>query len=329
MACVFGEMRTLKTGSRWWSPKSVPFRKVSRNSSSKANASSVLVSARLIHCVAFNPSHFISLVHLSLCSPNRDDPCARCLSQSTTSSHCLAPTLSRSTRSHTVSPYLVLTLSHVRSRTSCHMVHGISLCQRLTPFRFIPHLIVCRATGQPSVQRTDTEPRTVRRTTERTGNIHCCGSNCCCAHTVVPTTAALYCCTIQHIAHHTDHCCTIAAPYSTPLVTPTSSAPTAAAPTTAAPTTAALAMLHRTLSVAPNKHIRLLTFLLFPKIIHSLAFLFFSPIVIIAHAISPYNNFMSTIVLCKYVLAIALVRTRIVYYLNHCVAKVNHSMFQS
>ena len=26
MACVFGQMRTLKTGSRW-SPKSVPFRK--------------------------------------------------------------------------------------------------------------------------------------------------------------------------------------------------------------------------------------------------------------------------------------------------------------
>jgi hypothetical protein len=80
-------------------------------------------------------------------------------------------------------------------------------------------------------------------------------------------------------------------------------------------------MLHHTLSVSPNKHIRLLTFLLFPKMIHSLAFPFFAPIVIITHAISPYKNFMPTIVLCKYVLAIALVR--IVCYLNRCVAKVN------
>ena len=38
MACVFGEMRALKTSERAAavSPKSVPFRKVSRNSSSKA-----------------------------------------------------------------------------------------------------------------------------------------------------------------------------------------------------------------------------------------------------------------------------------------------------
>ena len=43
--------------------------------------------------------------------------------------------------------------------------------------------------------------------------------------------------------------------------------------------------------------------------IHSLAFPFFAPIVIIAHALSPYKNFMPTIVLGKNVLAIALVRT--------------------
>jgi hypothetical protein len=38
-------------------------------------------------------------------------------------------------------------------------------------------------------------------------------------------------------------------------------------------------------AVSSNRHIRLLTFLLFPQIIHSLAFLFFALIVIIAHAV--------------------------------------------
>ena len=65
MACVFGEMRTLKTSERWGAQMYVG--QVSRNSSPGANASSVLDRGecpRLNHCVAFNPSHFISLVHL-------------------------------------------------------------------------------------------------------------------------------------------------------------------------------------------------------------------------------------------------------------------------
>ena len=83
----------------------------------------------------------------SVYSPSRDDPCTRCLSQPTTSSHCLALTLSRSTRSHTVSLYLVLTLSHVRFRTSCHMVSSsVNVSHRLALFRI--HLTVCHATGQ-------------------------------------------------------------------------------------------------------------------------------------------------------------------------------------
>jgi|SouAtlMetagenome_1021521.scaffolds.fasta_scaffold39600_1 hypothetical protein len=79
---------------------------------------------------------------------------------------------------------------------------SVNVSHRFALFRM--HLTVCRATGQPSVQRTDTEPRTVRRTTERTGNIHCCCSNCCCAHTVVPTltTAALL---LHHTAHRPSH----------------------------------------------------------------------------------------------------------------------------
>ena len=219
-------------------------------------------------------------------SPCLNDPCTRCLSQPTTSPHCLALTLSRSTRSHTVSLYLVLILSHVRFRTSCHMVSSsVNVSHRLALFPI--HLTVCCAT-----ERSDTEPRTVRRTIRRAGNAHCCYSNCYCAHTLLCQPLLHYCCTIQHTAHHSNHCCTNTAPYSTPLVTqtyaaPNTTGPTAAAPTTVAPTTAALAMLHHTLCVAPSKHIRLLTFLLFPQIIHSLAFLFFSPIVIIAHAVSP------------------------------------------
>jgi hypothetical protein len=102
----------------------------------------LLVSARLINCVAFNPSPVTSLVHLVIHPVVMTHAHAVCHSPP----HCLARTLSRSTRSHTVSPYLVLTLGHVRPRTSCHMVHGIFgifLCQRLTPFRFIPHASDC------------------------------------------------------------------------------------------------------------------------------------------------------------------------------------------
>ena len=47
----------------------------------------------------------------------------------------------------------------------------------------------------------------------------------------------------------------------------------------------------------------------------------------------PYNNCVPTIVLCKYLLAIALVRIvdLIVYYLSLCkiVTKVNYNIFQS
>ena len=87
-------------------------------------------------------------------SPSLNDPCTRCLSQPTTSPYCLALTLSRSTRSHTVSLYLVLTLSHVRFHTSFHMVSSsVNVSHLFALFRM--HLTVCRATGQPSVQRTD------------------------------------------------------------------------------------------------------------------------------------------------------------------------------
>jgi hypothetical protein len=131
-------------------------------------------------------------------SPCLNDPCTRCLSQPTTSPHCLALTLSRSTRSHTVSLYLVLILSHVRFRTSCHIMmvsSSVNVSHRLALFPI--HLTVCRVTGQ-----SDTEPRTVRRTIRRTGNTHCCCSSCCCTHTVAPTTAALL---MHHTAHRSSH----------------------------------------------------------------------------------------------------------------------------
>ena len=108
------------------------------------------------------------------------------------------PTLSRS---HTISLYalshcLALSRSHTESRSLSHQLpHGIFLCQRLTPSRFIPHTSDCVSRDR-TIQRTDTEPRTFRRTIQRTGNTHCCCSNCCRTHTVAPTTAAL-------LMHHT------------------------------------------------------------------------------------------------------------------------------
>ena len=105
--------------------------------------------------------------------------------QPTTPPHRLAPTLPRSTRSHTVSLYLV---SHTESRSlSHHPAHVISLYQRPTPSLLsrCMQLIVCLATGQRTAQRADTEPRTIRRTIQSTGETHCCCSNCCCAHTLL------------------------------------------------------------------------------------------------------------------------------------------------
>ena len=289
MACVFGEMRTLKTSERWGGAQNLSRLgrildgQVSRNSSSTGEMRRqcwrpLLVSARLINCVAFNPSHFTSLVHL--------------FSHPVVMTH--APLFV--TAHHIVSlPHYLALLARTLSRpmSFSHWVtfalapaapgymvsYSVSVSHRFALFRM--HLIVCRATEQPSVQRAvptlsharfDAPPNARVTSTAAAPTVA--------AHTLLCQPLLHYCCTIQHTAHHTDHCCTTTAPlwYSTPLVTPTSVAPTAAASTIAA-----LAML------SPNKHIRLLhvTFLLFPQIIHSLAFLFFSPIVIIAHAISP------------------------------------------
>ena len=123
----------------------------------------------------------------------------RCLSQLTTSSHCLALTLSRSTRSHTVSLYLVLSLSHIRFGTSCHMVSSsANVSHRLALFR--THLIVCCATGQfnaPTLSHARFDAPFNAQVTPTVAT---------------PTvTAHTHCCA--------DHCCTTAAPYSTPLTT--------------------------------------------------------------------------------------------------------------
>ena len=140
---------------------------------------------------------------------------------------------------------LALSRSHAESRSLSHQLphgtwyHPLSTSHTVSLYPECIRLTVCRATGQPSVQRTDTESRTVRRTTERTGNIHCCMLrcccfNCCCAHTVLPTTAALllhhtahrpshqpllhYYCTIQHTTRHTNLCCTMQSLLHRPLL---------------------------------------------------------------------------------------------------------------
>ena len=123
----------------------------------------------------------------------------RCLSQLTTSSHCLALTLSRSTRSHTVSLYLVLSLSHIRFGTSCHMVSSsANVSHRLALFR--THLIVCCATGQFNA------PTLSHARFDAPFNAQ-----------VTPTVATPT--VTAHTHSCADHCCTTAAPYSTPLTT--------------------------------------------------------------------------------------------------------------
>ena len=177
-----------------------------RNSSSNAYEWPGICSRRMLEGEGECPSHPLCRVqpivfHQSrapVYSPSLNDPCTRRLSQPTTSPHRLALTLSRSTRSHTVSLYLVLTLSHVRFRTSCHMISSsVNVSHRLALIRI--HLTVCRATGEFNAP---TEPRTVRRTIQRTGNTHCCCSDCCCTHSVAPTAAALL---MHHIAHRSSH----------------------------------------------------------------------------------------------------------------------------
>ena len=123
-----------------WSPKSVLFRKP--HSGRTSCQEQLEGEGECDEC----PSHPLCRVepivfHQSRApvystSLNDVDPCTRCLSQPTTSPHCLALTLSRSTRPHTVSLYLVLTLSHVRFRISCHMVSpSVNVSHRLALIR--------------------------------------------------------------------------------------------------------------------------------------------------------------------------------------------------
>ena len=174
------------------SPKTCLFRKVSRNSRPPGVISAgPLVSARLIHCVASSPSYSTSLVHLFT------HPVVMTHAPLFVTAHHV-PTLSRShpISFDSLSHRLALSRSHTEARSISHQLsYGIFLCQRLTPSRFIPPAPDCLSRDR-TIQRTDTEPRTVRRTIQRTGNTHCCCSNCCCTHTVAPTTAAL-------LMHHT------------------------------------------------------------------------------------------------------------------------------
>ena len=180
------------------------------------------------------------------------------------------------------------------------MVHGIILCQHLTPFRFIPNasvkLCVARQGNPPSSvpilshARFDAPPN-AQVTLASTAA--CCAAaaldNYCCAHTVLPTTAAL-------LLHHTAHRPLLhyyTAPYSTPLVTPTSAAPCNRCCTDHCCTDhCCTSHAAPYIGVSPNNHNHsVANFSSLPQIIPSLALLFFSPIVTTAHAFPPYNNF--------------------------------------
>ena len=114
----------------------------------------------------------------------------------------------RLSRSHTISLYslshcLALSRSLTESRSLSHQLpHGIFLCHRLTPSRFIPHTpdLSCCVTGQfnaPTLSHARFDAPFNAQVTPTVAT---------------PTvTAHTHCCA--------DHCCTTAAPYSTPLTT--------------------------------------------------------------------------------------------------------------
>ena len=197
-------MRTLKTGSRVGVQKPACLGKISRNSRPPGVISAgPLVSARLIHCVASSPSYSTSLVHLFT------HPVVMTHAPLFVTAHHV-PTLSRS---HTIwfdslSHCLALSRSHTEARslyrTSCHMVSSsVNISHRLALFRL--HLTVCRATGRFNA------PTLSHARFDAPFNAQ-----------VPPTVVA------PSVAAHThccaNHCCTTAAPYSTPLITPTTAA---------------------------------------------------------------------------------------------------------
>jgi hypothetical protein len=105
-----------------------------------------LVSARLIHCVAFNPSHFTSLVHLFT------HPVVMTHAPLFVTAHHV-PTLNYISL-YSLSHCLALSRSHAESRSLSHQLsHGIFLCQRLTPSRFIPHTSDCVSRQDNSTHR--------------------------------------------------------------------------------------------------------------------------------------------------------------------------------
>ena len=132
------------------SPKTCLFRKGSSSGIAGHLASSVLGRWWVpVLSIVSRPAHRIPPVSCTSLLTQSWWPMHRCLSQPTTSPHCLALTLSGSTRSHTVSLYLVLTLRHVRffAPAAISMVSpSVNISHRLALFRL--HLTVCRATGQ-------------------------------------------------------------------------------------------------------------------------------------------------------------------------------------
>ena len=251
MACVFGEMRTLKTSERWWwwSPKCTSDR---FPGIAVRRAKCVVMPATTVGECQSHPLCRVQPITFHRSSapvypPSLNDPCTRCLSQPTTSHtvslwHYLALralTLSRSIAfSHWVTfafaPadtwFLPLSTSHTVSLYSAYIWSCVARQDN-----FILSHAQFDALLSAQVAPTVAAPTVA-------------------AHTLFCQPLLHYWCTIQHTAHHTNHCYTSTAPCSTPLGAPTSAAPIATKPTAAAPTTAALAMLHHTLCVAPSKH---------------------------------------------------------------------------
>ena len=216
MACVSGEMRTLKTGSRWrWGEVSPNVRMGHFPGITTRRAKCVVSDSTGDHC------WWVPVSTIVLCSARRISSVSftRLFTQSTGMSHPRA-VCHNPPRPHIVSlpHHLALSLSHclalsrshtelshVRSHTSCHMASS----SVDTTSCFIRTYNSCKASNL-IVSRDRATHRhwaTVRRTIQRTIRWTCnaqvtsivvAPSNCCCTHTVVPTTAAL-------LLHRTSH----------------------------------------------------------------------------------------------------------------------------
>ena len=182
------------------SPKTCLFRKGSSGIAGHL-ASSVLGRWWVpVLSIVSRPAHRIPPVSCTSLLTQSWWPMHRCLSQPTTSPHCLALTLSGSTRSHTVSLYLVLTLRHVRFIAPA-VIWYLPLSTSHTVSLYSAYTWLCVARQDDSTHRHWATHGSTHHSTHRYHPLLLL-QVLLRTHTVVPTTAALL---LHHTAHRSSH----------------------------------------------------------------------------------------------------------------------------